>query len=98
MSNFHQTAPVVHDAWASDPALRSLLRRLLPAAVLRDVEPHLARLGARAAGDLLAPAEQAEREPPRLVQYDAWGARVDRIEVSDAWRALDRASAQEGLV
>ena len=97
-NEFFQSPPAVADAWRADPALRSLLRRLLPPVVLHDVEPHLARLGARAAGDLLALAERAEREPPRHVPYDAWGRRVDRIEVSDAWEALDRVSAEEGLV
>jgi putative acyl-CoA dehydrogenase len=43
-------------------------------------------------------SERAEREPPRHVPYDAWGRRVDRVEVSDAWRALDRVAAEEGLV
>ena len=97
-SDFFQRPPAVHDAWSADPALRSLLRRLLPAAVLDAVAPHLGRLGARAAGDLLALADAAEREPPRHVPYDPWGRRVDVIAVSAAWQALDRVSAEEGLV
>ena len=95
---FHQSAPRLGHPWRDDPALRAMLARLLPAAVRREAEPALERLGARAAGDLLAVAEAAEAAPPRHVPYDAWGRRVDRIETSEAWRALDRASAEKGLV
>ncbi|WP_284348109.1 acyl-CoA dehydrogenase family protein [Roseisolibacter agri] len=95
---FFQDAPRVGDPWADDAALQAALRRLLPADVLATATPELARLGARAGGDLLALADAAEAAPPRHVPYDAWGRRVDRIEVSDAWRALDRASAEEGMV
>ncbi|MGZ8376568.1 MAG: acyl-CoA dehydrogenase family protein [Gemmatirosa sp.] len=95
---FVQDAPRVGDPWTDDVALQAALRRLLPADVYAAAEPALARMGARAGGDLLALADAAEHEPPRHVPYDAWGSRVDRIETSAAWRALDRASAEEGLV
>ncbi len=95
---FVQEGPRVGDPWGDDVALQAALRRLLPADVYAAAEPALARLGARAGGDLLALADAAESEPPRHVPYDAWGRRVDRIETSAAWRALDRASAEEGLV
>ena len=95
---FFQEPPSLGNTFTSDAALRSHLRRTLPPDVRSVVEPDLERFGARAAGDLLALADAAEAEPPRHVPYDAWGRRVDRIEVSDAWRALDRASAEEGIV
>src|SRR3954471_21493965 len=66
--------------------------------MLDEVEPGLRQLGHRAATDLLSLAEAAESQPPRHTPYDAWGRRVDRIETSDAWRALDRISATEGIV
>jgi alkylation response protein AidB-like acyl-CoA dehydrogenase len=95
---FHQDPPRLGDTWLADPALRAMLRRLLPDDVHADVAPDVARMGARAAADLLALDAAAEAEPPRHVPYDAWGRRVDRIEVSEAWRTLDRVSAEEGLV
>ncbi|AHG89196.1 acyl-CoA dehydrogenase domain-containing protein [Gemmatirosa kalamazoonensis] len=95
---FFQPPPSLGNTFTGDAALRSQLRRLLPADVHERVEPDLERFGARAAGDLLALADAAEAEPPRHVPYDAWGRRVDRIETSEAWRALDRVSAEEGLV
>ncbi|MDF1505293.1 acyl-CoA dehydrogenase family protein, partial [Roseisolibacter sp. H3M3-2] len=95
---FHQAPPRVGDPWANDRALRAAITRLLPADVLAAAAPALTRMGARAGGDLLTLANAAEAAPPRHVPYDAWGRLVDRIEVSEAWRALDRAGAEEGLV
>ncbi|HEU4565147.1 MAG TPA: acyl-CoA dehydrogenase family protein [Gemmatimonadaceae bacterium] len=99
MSTFHQSPPALAgNQYLDDRVLRSYLRRVLPAAVHRAVEPSLIRFGARAAGEVFALGEAAEAEPPRHVPYDPWGRRVDRIETSAAWRALDRISAEEGLV
>ncbi|MGH7717479.1 MAG: acyl-CoA dehydrogenase family protein [Gemmatimonadaceae bacterium] len=98
MSEFFQTAPALRNQYLEDRALCSLLRRLLPPAVLAQIEDDLTRLGERAVTDILAAGRQAEDQPPRHVPYDAWGQRVDRIETAHAWRALDRIAAEEGLV
>lgn len=98
MPAFYQAAPTIRNQYDDDRVLRSWLHRVLPPHMLADVEPELTRLGARAAGDILALGEAAEAEPPRHVPYDPWGRRVDRIDTSDAWRELDRISAEEGLV
>lgn len=95
---FHQDGPRLGNQFETDALLREYLEWRLPPAVRDDVTPELTRLGHRAATDLLALGDAAEAEPPRHVPYDPWGRRVDRIEVSDAWRALDRISAEEGLV
>ncbi len=98
MGGFQQDGPVLGNQYDDDALLRSCLRRLLPAAVLQAIEPDLARFGARVVGDLQAMAVQAEEQPPRLVQYDAWGRRCDRIVLAPGWQALERAAAEEGLV
>ena len=98
MTEFFQQAPQLGNQYESDDLLRSYLRRRLPASTLAEVEPELQRLGARVAGDILELGNAAEANPPRLVQYDAWGRRVDDIVISDAWRALAGVSAEEGLV
>jgi alkylation response protein AidB-like acyl-CoA dehydrogenase len=66
--------------------------------MLARIEPGLRHLGERAATDLLALGDAAEADPPRHLPYDPWGRRIDQIVVSDAWRALDRVSAEEGIV
>jgi putative acyl-CoA dehydrogenase len=97
-SDFYQDPPRLTNQYDDDPLLRSYLRRRLPEAMLTEIEPALRRLGGRAATDLLALDAAAEADPPRHVPYDPWGKRVDAIETSEAWKALDRIAAEEGLV
>lgn len=98
MPDFHQTAPTLGNQYTDDPALRDYLAWKLPAAMLTSVEPSLIRLGARTVLDVLAAGNDAEAHPPHHVPYDAWGRRVDRIEVAAGWHTLDRIAAEEGLV
>jgi len=97
-SEFYQDAPRLTNQFDGDPLLGGYLRWRLPAAMFDEVQPALRRIGALAAGEWLALDTAAERNPPRHVPYDPWGRRVDAIETSDAWRALDRIAAEEGLV
>ncbi|HKW11092.1 MAG TPA: acyl-CoA dehydrogenase family protein [Gemmatimonadaceae bacterium] len=98
MADFFQAPPRLTNQYDDDPLLASYLRWRLPREMLVDIEPSLRRLGERAATDLLVLDAAAEASPPRHMPYDAWGRRVDHIETSDAWRALDRIAAEEGLV
>jgi alkylation response protein AidB-like acyl-CoA dehydrogenase len=98
MAEYIQDSPQLANQYDDDAVLRSYLRWRLPESVLADVEPDLSRLGHRAATDILALGEEAEKSPPRHVPQDAWGKRIDRIETSDAWQELDRISATEGIV
>jgi putative acyl-CoA dehydrogenase len=98
MTEFYQTAPRLENQYDADAFLRSYLRWRLPADMLAEIEPELYRLGERAVTDIAALGDAAEAQPPRHVPYDPWGRRVDDIVVSDAWRALDRISAEEGIV
>jgi putative acyl-CoA dehydrogenase len=95
---FFQDAPRLTNQYDDDPLLAPYLQRVLPSKMVSEIEPSLHRLGARAAGELLALDAAAEANPPRHVVYDPWGRRIDTIETSDAWRALDRIAAEEGLV
>jgi alkylation response protein AidB-like acyl-CoA dehydrogenase len=98
MSEFFQDSPVLGNQYDEDHLLRDYLRWKLPTAMLAEVEPGLRRLGERAVTDLQALGNAAEASPPRHVPYDPWGRRVDRIEVCDAWKQLDRIAAEEGIV
>jgi alkylation response protein AidB-like acyl-CoA dehydrogenase len=95
---FFQEPPTLTNTFRSDTALREHLERLLPAEVLAEVTPELDAMGEAAAGGLARLGAEAEAAPPRLVQFDPWGRRVDRIEVSAAWRELLKAQARAGLV
>jgi alkylation response protein AidB-like acyl-CoA dehydrogenase len=98
MSDFFQDPPVLGNQYDEDRVLQSYLRWRFPPAILAEVEPGLRWLGERAVTDILAFGNAAEASPPRHVPYDPWGRRIDRIEVCDAWKHLDRISAEEGIV
>jgi len=98
MDEFFQDGPVLDNQFESDRLLRSYLRRRLPREAYEKVDSDLTRFAHRLLTDIPAMAEDAQRNEPRLVQYDPWGRRIDRIEVSEGWRQLDRVSAEEGMV
>ncbi len=98
MPDFHQDPPKLANTYTGDAALRALLIRLLPPESMRAVDAELRQLGERAASDILALGDAAEATPPRHAPFDAWGNRVDRLEVSEAWQQLERIAAAEGLV
>ncbi|HEY0378197.1 MAG TPA: acyl-CoA dehydrogenase family protein [Pyrinomonadaceae bacterium] len=95
---FRQTPPTLGNQYEDDRVLRSYLRRALPADVLGEIEPALAEMG-RLAGDDLYRLQLADRlNEPKLTQWDAWGDRVDRIELTPLWREAARLSAEHGVV
>jgi alkylation response protein AidB-like acyl-CoA dehydrogenase len=97
MSRFVQVVPEPPDPYQGDPLLRSWLSRQLGGAD-RAAASRLAALAAEVAGPLREAHRQAEANPPRLVRYDPWGARVDRVETPAGWRAHRRAAARHALV
>lgn len=95
---FIQPPPALGNQYEDDRVLRSYLHRVLADDVRAEIEPALAALGNLVAGDLYD-QQLAEREiEPRLVQWDAWGNRIDRIEVTPLWQRAERLAAEEGLV
>lgn len=92
-----QRPPRLGDTYRSDLVLLEYLERLLPTGVRIAVEPELRAMGTAAAGELARLADEAEASPPWLRQYDPWGTRVDRVEVSRAWRDLHAAQVHAGL-
>ena len=95
---FTQAAPVARNRFRQDATLRFSLERLLPPEIFAQAAPALDRMGERAREELPALADAAERTPPRHVPYDAWGNRVDRIEVDPAFDRLVQIGQEEGLV
>src|SRR5579862_6100906 len=94
---FFQEPPRLGNQFDDDPLLPSWIARHIPAAALADVTAEL-----RTAGDLAVEhyAKQlADREhEPELIQWDAWGNRIDRIEVSPLWREAQVVAARHGMV
>lgn len=95
--SFHQTRPRLGNTFTTDALLREHLSRTVPEPVLREIEPELLHLGDLAGGRLFD-LQAADRTEPRLVQWDAWGQRVDRIELTPLWREAASLAARHGLV
>ncbi|KAJ7054216.1 acyl-CoA dehydrogenase NM domain-like protein [Mycena amicta] len=93
---FHQQPPPTGNPYLSDPALPSLLKRLLPADALKTVEPDLIRLGDELV-NVIRPLAPLVKEPI-LTQYDSWGNRVDNLQVSEGWKILKAFACKEGVV
>jgi alkylation response protein AidB-like acyl-CoA dehydrogenase len=66
--------------------------------VLAEIEPDLVAMGELAGGELYRFQLADLGNEPTLSQWDAWGNRVDRIEVSPLWREAERIAAEHGLV
>ena len=95
---FFQDPPRLGNQWEEDRVVRGLLARKLPPEALRAATPDLEEMGALAGGRLrdLFLAEPDAR--PALVNWDAWGQRVDRITLTPLWRETARLAAEKGLV
>ncbi|KAH7730119.1 CRE-ACDH-11 protein [Aphelenchoides avenae] len=62
------------------------------------VDQDLKRFGDRVVNELEELAREAEIFPPQLVQYDAWGNRVDKLILTPAWNKLKQIAAEEGII
>jgi len=89
---FFQEPPRLGNQFDDDPMLPSWIARFAPAFADE----------LRAIGDLSVECyakQLADRDnEPVLTQWDAWGNRVDRIEVSPLWREAQVLAARHGMV
>lgn len=94
---FVQSPPELPDPYRSDRVLQSFLARVLPAALRQAATPDFEALGAYA---LQAYARQTTSTPaePILTQWDVWGRRVDRLELTETWKEGPAIAATHGLV
>jgi alkylation response protein AidB-like acyl-CoA dehydrogenase len=95
---FNQPPPKLDNQFKDDRLLRSYLRRLLPPGVLAEVEPSLQQMGALAGGELYEMQLADRLNEPVLTQWDAWGNRIDQIEVTPLWQRAEKIAAEMGVV
>lgn len=95
---FYQTPPELGNQYDDDDVLRRYLKNALPPDVLTRIEPELRDLGELAGGELYREALVTRRDEPTLTQWDAWGKRVDHIEVTPIWKKAQRITAERGIV
>ena len=95
---FAQPPPQLGNQYDDDRVLRAYLKRVLSPETLKEVEPSLRELGALAGGELYRMQLEDRRNEPALTRWDAWGRRIDRIEVTPLWRAAERVAVERGIV
>ncbi len=95
---FNQPPPRLGNQYGGDRVLRGYLRRVLPGDILAAIEPELDDMG-RLAGDELYVSQLADRlNEPRHTPWDAWGNRIDLIELTPLWQRAQALAAERGLV
>jgi len=95
---FYQTPPELGNQYDDDVLLQEHLERQLPAAVLGQTRDEYRELGELGGGELYRAALADRTNEPVLTQWDAWGNRIDDIEVSPLWKRAERLTAEHGLV
>ncbi|HWM86774.1 MAG TPA: acyl-CoA dehydrogenase family protein [Kofleriaceae bacterium] len=95
---FFQEPPRLGNQYEADALLREYLSRVLPADALAAHEEEYRELGELGGGELYRAMVEDRLNEPVHTQWDAWGQRVDRIEVSPLWRRAHVLSSERGLV
>ncbi|MFO0616653.1 MAG: acyl-CoA dehydrogenase family protein [Polyangiaceae bacterium] len=95
---FFQAPPTLGNQYDDDRVLRAHLGRVLDPSTLEDIVPTLREMGELAGGPLYR-AQLADRlNEPELTQWDAWGNRVDHIELTPLWKEAARIATTHGVV
>jgi acyl-CoA dehydrogenase len=95
--DFFQAAPRLRNTYTSDALLRESLDRL--SRELHEGErSQLFGLGELAAGDLFDLIRSDQNDEPQLTHFDAWGLRIDHIELSKLWQRAMPMASEFGLV
>lgn len=96
--SFFQDAPRLGNQYDDDALLQGYLARKLPEELRRSLTGELRELG-DLSGRYFYEFQQRDRlNEPELTQWDAWGQRIDRIDVTPLWREAEVLTAQRGLV
>ena len=98
MAQFQQDPPTLKNQYDDDRVLRSYLARVLPPDVLTEIDESLSEMGRLAGGELYEMQLADRLNEPTLTQWDAWGNRIDKIEVTPLWRRAERIAAEHGVV
>jgi alkylation response protein AidB-like acyl-CoA dehydrogenase len=91
-------SPGIPSYWDASPELVRLLGRRLPADVLEHLRPGLEAMGRDASRRVAPLSVVADRESPRLVNHDARGLRIDRVEYHPSYREMESIAYGSGIV
>src|SRR5690242_15089198 len=95
---FQQAPPTLANQYEDDRMLRSYLSRVCGEDLLREIEPSLTEMGRLAGTELFQMQLDDRLNEPTLTQWDAWGNRIDKIELTPLWQKAERIAAEHGVV
>lgn len=95
---FLQAPPRLGNTFATDPLLGSIVDRAFTGADRDEVTAELTALGELAGGHFYELSLADRDNEPVHTPWDAWGNRIDHIEVSPLWKQAARLAAEHGLV
>lgn len=98
VARFYQDPPVLGNQFDEDALLREHLALTLPPELLASLTPELAHLGDLGGGELYHAWLADLPNEPVLTQWDAWGHRIDHIELTPLWKRAKLLTAEHGLV
>ncbi len=96
--SFIQSPPRLGNQFDDDALLQEYLRRVLPREILKAETEHYRYLGKLAGGELYDAMLADRLNEPTLTQWDAWGNRIDQIEVSPLWKRAEEIAVTHKLV
>lgn len=95
---FTQQAPVLDNQYLDDRLLRSLLRRVMPHTLLEQIEAGLTEFGGLVAGAWWDAQLRDHASTPSLTHFDAFGNRIDRVDLTAFWQQGPTIAAEHGLI
>ncbi|KAI9007675.1 hypothetical protein DFJ74DRAFT_688683 [Hyaloraphidium curvatum] len=100
-TGFFQAPPALENQWTADAVLRSILKSSLgvPGEMYAEWDADLHRFGdLMVSPALLEHIREGEENLPKIVQFDGWGKRVDKLHTSAAWKEMKKLVAREKLI
>lgn len=95
---FFQTPPELGNQYREDTFATEYVSRTFPDDLVADVEREYDELGVLSGGEYYRAQLADLHNEPVHVPWDAWGNRVDRIDVSPLWQRAQVLAAERGLV
>lgn len=96
--SFFQTPPQLGNQFDDDPVLQDYLRERIPADLLPQLTAELRDMGELAGGELYRLGLETRGDEPKLRSWDAWGHRVEHIEITRLWERAAPLAAERGLI
>ena len=96
--DFRQSPPTLGNQYDSDALLQEYIERKLTPELRARLEPEYRALGELNGGELYQLSLADLDNEPVHTQWDAWGNRIDHVEVTDVWKRAQVICAEHGLV